>query len=198
MHYIYVIQPRSSIEGNLSVYKVGITSRDIKDRLSEYEKGSVLKMTIEVTDREVESELMLHLSKKFINRKDYGREYFEGPIKQILQEVFSFCVDYSYADAKNTIDAEIKDPNIKELETLCNSGDLGYVNIFVKNMKDNLVCVDKDKCIFYFFDDSKKLWIKYAINDVKFCYMNNIQKYIKPLCDCYNDMEKVLENNRKK
>ncbi len=83
--YFYIVQEREFLGTNN--YKIGRTS-DVEDRLRGYSKNSKLIYSIKVDDQnEVESMLIEIFKDKFIQKREYGREYFEGDINEMIQEV---------------------------------------------------------------------------------------------------------------
>jgi hypothetical protein len=91
-NYIYIIQEREFINANQPVYKIGKTTKEIQKRCSQYPKSSKLLFTQHVDNcHEVEKNIIKKLTENFKNRKDIGREYFEGNIKNIMKDVFEIC-----------------------------------------------------------------------------------------------------------
>lgn len=87
---LYVIQTRNCIDCHWNVFKLG-RARKVPKRLAQYPKGSRVLFCLPVT-RMVDAEtMMLTLCRiKFKQRKDFGKEYFEGDlflITRTLQEV---------------------------------------------------------------------------------------------------------------
>lgn len=152
---IYIIRPRSSIEGNLNVYKIGKTDRYILKRLSEYEKGSELYFTIKVKDCTlVESKLKEHLKKVFINRRDFGDEYFETDIMQLINAVAGFCLEnydcrFDCVKGKYEMIANLQNKSDKKYickECNFSSNDRGAWSRHKRTKKhENLTNVDKVK-----------------------------------------------------
>lgn len=81
---MYLLKEREFCSLNQPVYKFGF-SNDFTGRMKNYPKGSIVLMSKRVNDgRQVEREVMCALCKRFKQRKDLGREYFEGPLREIL------------------------------------------------------------------------------------------------------------------
>ena len=191
MNFIYIIRPRSSIEAKLNVFKIGKTERNIIKRLDEYEKGSVLILLISVINcTEVESNLIEYLKKRFIQRIDFGREYFDAELLDIKYEVFTFCNNFK----ENEQCVEEIPADIKEIENFCNIGDIGFINLYCKNMKHDLICVDKESSKFYLFNKTNNLWDYLTKTDLQLHYMKNIINFVKPLIDYYKNKEKHYLN----
>ena len=101
MPYIYLLHCRAAINANENVYKIG-KSVDFNKRLSGYDKGTIPLFTIYVTNcDEIEKILIKIFETKFILRKDYGNEYFQGEINQMIKTIMeeyeksklSYCLD---------------------------------------------------------------------------------------------------------
>lgn len=87
MGYIYVIHSQNHILLNLPIYKIGMTE-NIKRRFNQYPKGSKLLYHSECYYyKECEKYLISEFIKKYIQKKDYGNEYFEGDIDNIISDV---------------------------------------------------------------------------------------------------------------
>ena len=92
MPYCYLLQTRETIRANQKVYKIGRTY-DINRRISEYPSGSVLIICIYVdNDIQIEKNLKNKFNDIFINRTDYGTEYFEGNVRKMIS-IFSLICD---------------------------------------------------------------------------------------------------------
>lgn len=89
--YLYLIILRESIRLKESVLKFGCT-KNVKARCSQYPKGSKLLFSRYVNDYEKkEKEILKGLCKHFIQRKDYGSEYFEGNAADIEAYAYNQC-----------------------------------------------------------------------------------------------------------
>lgn len=75
--HVYLIEPRSSIEGNLGVYKFGRSSIPIGERLKLYEKGYQFIWAHACDCVRMEPIILKMLKDKFKQRRDYGVEFFE-------------------------------------------------------------------------------------------------------------------------
>jgi DNA repair exonuclease SbcCD nuclease subunit len=89
---IYLIQPRSCVDNNEQVYKLGRTN-NLKLRFNKYCKGGLQKMTYPCTDSvKAEKELLFLFNEKFKIREDYGKEYFEGEIKEMVRIISGYFI----------------------------------------------------------------------------------------------------------
>lgn len=84
--YNYIIQTRESIQLNENVFKIGQT-KCMMDRMRHYPRGSKI-IHFRDSKNDVESERMLKSEFKhlFVQRRDYGTEYFEGELSDIKIE----------------------------------------------------------------------------------------------------------------
>jgi hypothetical protein len=79
IEYIYLIQEREFIKTNESIYKIGRTKAEHNKRASQYPKGSVLIFQqICKHSLKTENAIIKEFKKSFNQRKDIGKEYFEG------------------------------------------------------------------------------------------------------------------------
>lgn len=102
--YIYLIRTTGMVGRCENVYKVGRTSREIEDRLNEYEKGMERILTIKVSNnKEAETKIIKELKEKYKQRNELGNEYFEGDIHEIIITIVEICKLY-------------KEDNIREKE----------------------------------------------------------------------------------
>ena len=84
--FVYMLIEREFIKSKESVYKIGRT-KDMKQRLQAYPKGSQLLLSSKVADSKyVEKQIMKTFKQKFKQRIDIGSEYFEGIIITMQKE----------------------------------------------------------------------------------------------------------------
>lgn len=105
--WLYAIQTRHSIDCRLRVFKLGRTG-NVPKRLVQYPKGSELRCCVPVS-RMVDAETMLlALCRiRFIQRKDFGKEYFEGDLLQIMQTMLSVADQFRLTTAQDGMDAPL-------------------------------------------------------------------------------------------
>ena len=88
LNYIYLIKEREFIINNQNIYKIGKTKQENTKRINYYPKGSSLLIQIICLDCDKFETLLLNIfSKKFINRLDIGREYFEGNYDEMVKTI---------------------------------------------------------------------------------------------------------------
>lgn len=90
--HIYVVETRHAMEMKLSVYKVGVT-KSIIDRSQQYPKQSRVLFS-QVYPNARSRETLLHRAMRsqpqFKIRTDWGREYYEGNVHEIIEFVSTF------------------------------------------------------------------------------------------------------------
>ena len=104
--YIYLIIDNKT-KNTPSVFKIGMTNQDnLNKRTIAYPKDSTLLLGININCVNAERNLLKKFKIKFIQRKDYGREYFEGD----QQEMIDIIMDYSrgIAEVKANVKVEVK------------------------------------------------------------------------------------------
>lgn len=108
----YVVQTRNCVETHRRVFKFGRT-RCMAKRLSQYPKGTRLVACLPVSHMiDAERMLMALCRKRFIQRKDFGSEYFEGDAVDIvgaLVNVVSHFPHTGYEDIHGHGDKGIAD-----------------------------------------------------------------------------------------
>lgn len=91
-HYIYLLREREFLNSGQPIYKIGKTTQQPDKRLRAYPKQSEILLVIKVSDcHSTETTLIAECDKKYKNRKDIGREYYEAPEYEIMQTVIRTC-----------------------------------------------------------------------------------------------------------
>lgn len=81
---LYVVYLRHCKSTNMPVYKVG-RAEDAGERLKAYAKGSIILARIPVSNMLDSEAVLLRLCRdRFIERRDFGAEYFEGNLSTII------------------------------------------------------------------------------------------------------------------
>ena len=87
--YIYLIQLREFIKCNESVYKICKTQQLDSKILKKYPSGSKLFIQIICNDcHKSEKKLIETFKDNFLQRTDYGREYFEGDVDTMIDTIY--------------------------------------------------------------------------------------------------------------
>jgi predicted RNase H-like nuclease (RuvC/YqgF family) len=87
--YIYIVHERTFVLTNVNIYKIGKT-KNIKNRMNNYTKGSILLFTIPCIDSNKLEKIILNYLKqndKYIQVKDYGNEYFACDINHLINDI---------------------------------------------------------------------------------------------------------------
>ena len=115
---IYVVWEREFFNKHEAVYKIGRTKNIVK-RFSHYPKGSQL-LCVALSDnyKQVENDLIHKFNIKFKARPDIGREYFEGDIYEIIDNISSYVknINNSNLSFLDKINDDIED--IDETENI--------------------------------------------------------------------------------
>ena len=83
--YNYIIHTREAIRVNENVYKIG-RCKNIANRFRQYPKGSILMYSSDTSDHVLTEDILIKaFHTHFVQRKDYGNEYFEGDIDDFIQ-----------------------------------------------------------------------------------------------------------------
>ena len=116
-HYIYLLQTREFINSKQSIYKVGRTKKEHLKRFEQYPKGSMLLLQIKCIDCKIIENIILKLFREnFEQKKDIGKEYFQGNYKSMIDIIYNIVKNESDnhiseiqdESDKNTIDPQDK------------------------------------------------------------------------------------------
>jgi hypothetical protein len=88
--YIYLLIEREFIKTNENIYKIGKTQQENFLRFTQYPKGSNLLLFLNCKNCDIlEFEILKDFKKHFIQRKDIGKEYFEGDKEEMIKHIFN-------------------------------------------------------------------------------------------------------------
>ncbi len=100
---IYLFYTRASKNADESVYKIGKT-RNYLQRKDGYDKGGDMLFVVNVSNRhECENIIKDAFRKEFKIRKDYGYEYFEGDVYEMvmmIKDILSNYIESTLVDFK--------------------------------------------------------------------------------------------------
>jgi hypothetical protein len=83
--YIYCLIEREFRKTGENIFKIGRTYQENFGRFKQYPKGSLLiNQCLCVNSKEAEKALIKSCKEKFKLRKEYGNEYFEGVVYDII------------------------------------------------------------------------------------------------------------------
>jgi len=87
-HAVYIIHTKPCLDLGLSVYKIGRTCQEYLKRYETYPDGSQLHVQFRVKNAfDVEKQIITIFKECFIYRGDFGREYFEGNLRDMTQKL---------------------------------------------------------------------------------------------------------------
>lgn len=169
MEGIYLIQTREFVRLKENTYKIG-RSHNLKNRVKNYPKNSSVILTIQCNNSvQCEKNLINIFKQKFIQKKEYGLEYFEGNMEEMIVII------------ENTIKENIiKENTIKENAIKENA----IVDNVVNNVSDKLV----DELVDELLDDEVDKLVDNLINDE----VDNVDnsKIIQHICNrCHKDLK---------
>jgi len=145
--YIYLIRTREFIRTGESVYKIGKTTQKPNKRMNGYAKNSEVLLYITVDDcHKTEDKIKAMFDKKYTQRADIGREYYEGSEKAMIKDIY-----------------QITEPIIllkDELPAVQNPNNISPI-INITNVTNNY-CSDSD--IYNDDDDDDDIFIQYLEN----------------------------------
>lgn len=86
--FIYLIWKREFRRLNEPTYKIGRTGRTMMERLKEYDNNTETIYTRPVNDSTlIESKLKALFKEKYIQKLEYGNEYFYGDFRQMTNDI---------------------------------------------------------------------------------------------------------------
>jgi len=101
MNYIYIIQIRELLDTN--IYKIGKTKQENLKRFNQYPKGSKLISQYDCFDCDIVEKNIIHMFKsKYVQRTEYGVEYFEGYIIQMKDDIYALTKENILQNTQNT------------------------------------------------------------------------------------------------
>lgn len=130
-NYCYIIQEREFLYLNNPIYKIGKTTQDGLKRYKQYPKGSKIILFIEVDNcHEFENNVKKLFNSKYIQRTEYGIEYYEGDKDEMIMDYIKIKISLSHKNKNlilnynqnnikkyNKLEEESKINNIKQVES---------------------------------------------------------------------------------
>jgi len=115
MEGVYIMHTRECLNANLPIYKIG-RSHNLGKRIKQYPSGSNIICVMPCKTSIICEQLLIEIFKtKFIHKKNYGNEYFEGDYEVMVQTIIDTLFTY-----KNNILENFKilkeEKKLKQLE----------------------------------------------------------------------------------
>lgn len=128
--YIYILIEREFIRTREPVYKIGKTTQDEFKRFKQYPKNSKLIQQIYCEDcHGLERELIELFRVKYKQRREFGIEYFEGDVKDMVYTIFNVWMN------KDAPVMDIEDaPTITDWLSLLKIRHVGVITTTYKEM----------------------------------------------------------------
>lgn len=106
MEFVYILHEREFINASKNVYKIGRT-KQVLTRINQYPKGSHLIFCMPVNDNIlVESKMITMFKKSFTQKLEFGNEYFEGDVKEMVISTIKIAHQYNMLHSNRTIKNE--------------------------------------------------------------------------------------------
>ena len=183
--YFYILREREFIRLNEQTYKIGQT-RFLHKRFQNYPKQSCIYLNLAVANCvDFEREVMKLFRNKYQNRTEYGREYFNGNVDEMINDVFhmrnihrGLCfveeMDENITSDKplqETIDHQIDNNTLENIMTTHFSKGNASDRVWKNDVKDLLR---------FELNDDKLEWL-YVLSELKkFGYTYKRQLRVKP------------------
>ena len=104
---IYLLREREFARLNETIYKIG-RSINIKTRMNSYPKGSDIELMMGCNDSiKCEKQLLEIFRNTFIQRKEYGSEYFEGDKQEMIAIITNILNKFNGNDINSGISNSI-------------------------------------------------------------------------------------------
>ena len=212
MEGLYLMHTREFIKSEEKIYKLG-RSFTLDNRVKQYPKKSKIICMVNCENSILcEKELIKLFKGKFIQKLDYGTEYFEGDKKLMIREIFNFIDKFeeNMKGVKKEVKKEVKKDDKKEDKKEVKKDDKKEVK---KDDKNIIKIKKKNICPKCNHDFKYKSLLKTHFKNVYHCmldeeeinnYFNNnsnINKCNNTCPDLISDKYKVtfnLSNNTQK
>jgi hypothetical protein len=102
-HYIYLLREREFVKSNEDIYKIGKTKQENLARFNSYPNSSQLlfHMICSNCDK-IERNIINLFKRKYILRGEIGKEYFQGNLNYMLNDIIYEIFNYNI-NIKNNI-----------------------------------------------------------------------------------------------
>lgn len=91
--YLYMIREREFVRLEENTYKIG-RSKNFESRFQSYPKDSEVIGFFVLRDHiNAETNLIRLFDSKFVQKKEYGREYYQGDPEQMKETFLQFCLE---------------------------------------------------------------------------------------------------------
>ena len=91
-NYVYMIQLREFLTTN--IIKIGRTKQHNMNRIKSYPKGSLLLLYVKCNDCiKTEYNIITSFKELYIQKTEYGTEYFEGDVKSMMKDFFELSYE---------------------------------------------------------------------------------------------------------
>ena len=197
--FIYLLQTRESLKNNENIFKIGRTCRLELGRFNDYPNGSILHFHMPcINSTDIERELIKIFNKQFQNIHDYGKEYFEGNLLDMIDIIskkvslsyynlstsFNFCKKLQLAESKNEqlmkkVNDEVE--KNKQLMTIIDN-EIEQKEILIQEFFD----IMKNFKNFDNIDETVYDNIKHYIDNSLICSNNDIYKFNQFTCSKCN------------
>jgi len=147
MEYIYLVREEIFLRNDIHVYKVGKGNGEVLDIVNKFAKGTELILLISVYDNYIYEKIMQNMNFSFLNKKEYGDNYFQGSIIAMKKLILEIIL---YSDMKKS--DQYKDQKIKK-----------HLSVFLKTLFD----IDSVKIDNQLFQRLVDQTIKLILEDIK-------------------------------
>ena len=116
--HVYLIYEREFIRSGENVYKIGRTEQPHLIRINAYPKSSeLLGFWACENSKLLETEILDLFCSKYKQRKEYGREYFEGNPDNMHNDIIKLIKKLRQKNVENSDEDEIKKFTIDDMDS---------------------------------------------------------------------------------
>lgn len=93
IQYMYILKDRTAMETGSNIYKIGKTKQENLKRFKSYPKGFKLILLIACSNCDaIEKHVIQLFKRKYIQIKEYGNEYFQGSIQDMIRDITELII----------------------------------------------------------------------------------------------------------
>jgi len=156
-NYVYILQEREFIRLNEPTYKIGKTGKNPPwERIKQYPKGTVAKFLMEVDDKDkFETKAINIFKNKYKQMTDYGNEYFQGNLNEMIQD---------FVNIKNNTNVEV----IKQILEPINPDNIELINYLNFKLNDYGTMKESEiECCKKFYEDRNPFFLKRQVRSLE-------------------------------
>ena len=144
MNYIYLLQEREFVASCKNIFKIGMSKTNNYKRFKQYPNNSILLFQMQCENATRAEKYIINIFKNmFKNKREIGREYFEGESIEMINTIYSILINENQP-LPETVQKKITLFHIKKItydeliHEYINSSQQIRENFIFKDVKDEL------------------------------------------------------------